>query len=75
MKLKDWMSKKRVSGVEFARRLGVAKATVSRYVTEDRVPRPAILRKIHDETNGEVSAPDFMFCHEAESAGVGKAQV
>jgi len=70
MKLRDWLEKEGISGNEFARRLGVAKATVSRYATDDRIPRPAILRRIHDETNGEVSAPDFMFCGQAESAEV-----
>lgn len=64
MKLKDWLSKHRISGSEFARRLNVTRAAVSRYSTEDRVPRPAILRRIHDATDGEVSAADFLFCRE-----------
>jgi len=61
MNLKDWLDKEGISGTEFARRLNVAKATIYRYSTGSRLPRPSILRKISDATDGNVTASEFKF--------------
>jgi transcriptional regulator with XRE-family HTH domain len=70
MKLKDWLKREGMTGAAFAERIGVKQGTISRYTMGVRTPDMRIIEKIHIETNGEVSAPDFMFCGQAESAEV-----
>lgn len=60
MRLNDYLADKRMTAEEFAMALGVTSAALSRYVTGDRVPRPAIMRKIIDLTAGRVTPNDFI---------------
>lgn len=61
MTLKEWLTRKNVSISEFQKRIGVnSYSTVRRYVLGERVPRPAIMRKIIAETGGKVTANDFV---------------
>ena len=52
---------------KFAERLGVRKMTVYRYISKDRVPRPSIMRRIVEETNGRVT-PDSFFAPKQDKA-------
>jgi len=65
MRLGDWLARERMSGTELARRLGVDDATVNRLIPRDgkkQVRRPSwdLVRRIHDVTEGAVTANDFM---------------
>jgi transcriptional regulator with XRE-family HTH domain len=43
-----------------AKRLGVSRATISRLRRSKQSPRWDLISKIRDETNGQVTADDFM---------------
>lgn len=60
MKLGEWLQLNGRSRADFARVIGVEVESVTRYVNGDRVPRPLIMGKIKTETDGMVTADDFM---------------
>lgn len=63
MKLADWLKKHKITPTEFGRRIGVeSPSTTARYARGERVPRPSIMKKIIEETKGQVQPNDF---HEA----------
>lgn len=60
MQLSDWLARNRISVADFQRKIGVRSySTVRRYLLGERVPRPAIMRRIVAETKGKVTANDF----------------
>jgi transcriptional regulator with XRE-family HTH domain len=59
MRLQDYLSEHGVTRAEFARRLGVKHISVTRYVSEGRVPEPSVMEKIIEVTDGKVTANDF----------------
>ena len=59
MKLRTYLDQHRISASEFARLINVRRMTVHRYLG-DRVPRPEILKRITEATNGAVTANDFI---------------
>ena len=58
--LATYLAEEGLSVAKFAERLGVEKMTVYRYISKGRVPRPSIMRKIVEETTGQVT-PDSFF--------------
>ncbi|WP_092574030.1 helix-turn-helix domain-containing protein [Rhizobium lusitanum] len=50
----------KISHADFAKRIGVEQAAVSRYVNGKRFPAPEIIRKIHEATNSAVTANDLL---------------
>lgn len=60
MKLGAWLTGEGVTREAFASRIGVNEASVSRYINGDRVPRRKIMLRIRKETNGKVTANDFL---------------
>lgn len=60
MKLADWLEWKAVDQTEFASRIGVTQSTVSRYVSGALSPKPAVVRKILEQTGGEVRPIDLL---------------
>lgn len=68
MTLADWISTAGISDAECARRLFVTRQALSRYLAHSRFPRPDVLRRIHDLTNGNVTANDFALPHSAQAA-------
>ncbi len=60
MKLSTFLIQQQLSPADFARRLGVCRMTVHRYIRGDRFPRPRLLRKIAELTDGQVTANDFL---------------
>ena len=61
MKLADYLEQEAVSDAEFARLIGVKRQAVHRYRKGARFPDRRVLSKIHEVTNGRVTANDFVF--------------
>lgn len=59
MKLEDYLTKNEISRAQFAEKIGVTEASLSRYLTGDRFPRERILKLIFEATNGAVTPSDF----------------
>ena len=60
MRLDDWLAAKKLSHEAFADRLECDRASVTRYANGQRMPRPAMLARIERETDGAVTANDFV---------------
>ncbi len=59
MKLAQYLESVGLSVSEFAEMVGVAEASMSRYIAGKRVPRPEILHRITRASGGRVEANDF----------------
>jgi len=61
-KLAEWLKEKRVSPGKFAARIGVEKSTVYRWIdsADPTFPQREHLDLVYAETNGEVTAHDFI---------------
>ncbi len=59
MKLRDFMSVRELSEAQLGRLLGIGQATVNRYVRGERIPRPDLMRRIVEVTEGQVGPADF----------------
>ena len=60
MTLADYLSRQpNMTHRDFAERLDVSQATVTRYAAGKRIPRPAHLVKIYQITGGLVAPNDF----------------
>lgn len=60
MKLADFLEAHELSYAEFARSIRAkSPETVRRYAIEGRVPRPQMLERIIEATDGKVTANDF----------------
>lgn len=60
MRLKDWLTKRKMTQAAFAGAVGRSTATVSRIVNGVDRPNWATLDAIHKATDGEVGPADFM---------------
>lgn len=70
MKLSRYLDEQKISGAEFARRIGVeSRMTVLRYASGERIPRPDVMRRIAEETAGAVSPNDFFDAPEPAHQG------
>ena len=70
MKLRDWLHREGIKDGDFADRIGIARSTMSRYLSGQRVPNTKIVRRVREETNGEVQEPDWTFPEYVESREV-----
>ena len=70
-RIEEWLEVAKISQAAFARQIGVAPASVSRWVNRERAPRWELIQKMHTVTKGFVTANDFM--PSAEPAKVEKA--
>lgn len=60
MKLAQWLSEHETRARAFARLVGVAPSTVSRWLAGEIIPDRERMRKIADATDGRVMPNDFM---------------
>lgn len=72
MRLTDWLVSNRLSGSQFAKRVGVPAATINRLIPkpgkkQTRKPGRRLLPRIVAATGGEVTANDFMDDPEADA--------
>ena len=70
--LAEYLKQSGLSLASFAARAGVSEAAISRYASGKRMPRPDILRRICDASDGKISPNDF-FSGDAE-AGQGPVE-
>ncbi len=59
MQLATYLAEQKITTAEFAGKVGVTQAAVSRYANGQRIPRRAVLDRISAETAGRVTANDF----------------
>ena len=59
MKLCQYLSKHGLSLTAFSNAIDVTPESVRRYAAGERMPAPEIMRRIYDQTSGEVTANDF----------------
>jgi len=60
MKLATYLQSHSISRREFALKIGISEASLSRYITGDRMPRPKIARAIMTVSGGKVTPNDFI---------------
>ena len=60
MRLADYLTKKKISQSELARRLGIKQSTISKWVLGKRRPGWVVLARVEKLTRGRVTARDFM---------------
>lgn len=59
MKLNCFLARNAVTQKDFAESIGEKVARVNWYCLEKRIPRPSVMRKIFDATQGQVTPNDF----------------
>ena len=60
MKLSEFMAGQKIGDAEFARLIGVgSRMAVLRYRRGERIPRPDVMRRIVEVTQGQVGPADF----------------
>lgn len=64
MTLIDFLTDRAITMVDFAKTVGTTPATISRVVDGLVVPRRELMRRIHTETDGNVTPNDLigLFC-------------
>ncbi len=60
MRLDEYMEATALSDAALAERIGVARATVTRYRNQRRTPRREIMQRIIQVTRGKVTANDWL---------------
>lgn len=60
MKLADWLDREKVKRVDFAGRIGVSPQSITGYCDGEFEPRKEVMKRIFEETRGEVTPIDFM---------------
>ena len=58
MTLPDYLAEAQISQTKFAKKIGVSKQAVQRYV-KGRIPQPDVMRRIALATASKVTANDF----------------
>lgn len=59
MQITDWLTKNDISDAAFAERIAVSRQALWRYKSGERIPRPNIMKRIQQETGGQVQPADF----------------
>ncbi|MFQ5984666.1 MAG: helix-turn-helix domain-containing protein, partial [Alphaproteobacteria bacterium] len=59
MKLAEYLTNQGISASDFAEKVGVAEASMSRYLSGKRLPRARVMRRIVEATGGAVEPNDF----------------
>lgn len=60
MRLKDWLTGRRMTGSDFADLISVDKSNVSRWINGHVRPEWDVIKRIKEATGGEVTADDFL---------------
>lgn len=68
MDISSWLRSTKTSEGQFAEHIGVSRQALHRYKNGERTPRPYVLARIREATNGAVTADDFLFGRKTEGA-------
>jgi len=60
MKLQEYLTAMDLNAVAFAEKLGVSNVAVYRWINQERVPEPKMMRRIHRATLGMVQPNDWV---------------
>ena len=60
MNLREFLKLQKISQKQFAKNLGISPISLTRYIYSKRFPEKKILKKIHELTDGIVTANDFL---------------
>lgn len=66
MKLETYIENNRMTDAAFAELVGTTQVTISRYRRNKRFPSPAMIKRIHEVTNGAVTLADWYSLEPAE---------
>jgi transcriptional regulator with XRE-family HTH domain len=67
MRLRQYLTARKIPIAVFAARIGVSTQAVHRYVSGERLPRRDVMERIQAVTGGAVQPNDF-FCCQVEAA-------
>lgn len=70
MKLATYLAERGQSQAEFARRIGVSRQTVNKYVLAQRIPHRRVMPRIVKQSGGQVRVGDF-YASDADPADMG----
>lgn len=59
MRLRDYLAAHHLTARSFGETIQVSEFAIGKYVRGERIPRPAIMARISDATDGRVRANDF----------------
>lgn len=59
MKIRSYLKSNKITQAEFAALVGTSAQAISCFCLGQRIPRPDVMRKIFDATNGAVTPNDF----------------
>jgi hypothetical protein len=59
VKLGPYLAKEKITPGAFAEKIGVTVQAVHRYIADDRVPHRDVMKRIVEQTGGEVQPNDF----------------
>jgi len=57
--LNKWLIDNSITRLAFAKKINISTATLSRYLSGDRIPKQSIMKKILEETKNEVTPSNF----------------
>lgn len=61
MNFREYLFKKRISQVEFAKKLGVSRGHLNQILHGNKHPSRKLAKKIEEETEGKVTAIELLF--------------
>lgn len=64
MDLREYLFRKRITQVDFAKKLGVSRSHLSQIIAGTKHPSRKLAKKIEEETNGHVTALEMLFPEE-----------
>lgn len=68
MKLAEYMDANELTQPELAKRLSVSQSAISQWLSGARFPKPEMLSRIRDLTDGAVTPNDFLPASDTEAA-------
>lgn len=60
MNLKVWIVKNKTTITKFSEKMGISRCYLSGIIIGQRKPGPKLIKRIEEETNGEITYRDFL---------------